>query len=89
MFLAADYRVSPTSNRVGTRLDGPRLPAVPSRSRPMIIGAIEVPPDGAPIILGPEHPVTGGYAVVGVVAHDDLDAAFAIPLGGRIRFTAG
>jgi len=85
---AAPYRVLPTSDRVGTRLDGPRLArtAAPERSRPMTRGAIEVPRDGLPIVLGPEHPTTGGYPVIAVIASDDLDRFFAIRLGGSVRF---
>jgi allophanate hydrolase subunit 2 len=53
----------------------------------MVLGAIEVPRDGKPIVLGPEHPTTGGYPIVAVVARDDLAALFSIRLGGRVRFT--
>ena len=36
-------------------------------------GAIQVPPNGLPVILGPDHPITGGYPVVGVVIDEDID----------------
>ena len=87
--LSADYRVLPSSDRVGTRLDGPALPrtAASEASRPMVIGAIEVPRDGKPIVLGPEHPTTGGYPIIAVVAHDELGRLFSIRLGGSVRFT--
>jgi len=39
----------------------------------LIFGAIEIPPNGEPIILGPDHPTTGGYPVIGVVADRHLD----------------
>jgi 5-oxoprolinase (ATP-hydrolysing) subunit C len=89
VLLASSYRVSPSSNRVGTRLDGPALPrsAAPEVSRPMVIGAIEVPGDGTPIVLGPEHPTTGGYPIVAVVVRADLGRLFSIRLGGGVRFT--
>jgi 5-oxoprolinase (ATP-hydrolysing) subunit C len=82
------YRISPESDRVGTRLVGPAIarPADGEGSRPMVRGAIEVPRDGAPIVLGPEHPTTGGYPIVGVVAASDLDRLFAVRLGGIVRF---
>jgi allophanate hydrolase subunit 2 len=86
----AAYRVHPSSNRVGTRLEGPairRAENVRETSRPMVIGAIEVPSDGAPIVLGPEHPTTGGYPILAVIAHADLGAFFAIRPGGTVRFT--
>jgi allophanate hydrolase subunit 2 len=85
---SAPYRISPDSDRVGTRLVGPAIPrpADGDGSRPMVRGAIEVPRDGAPIVLGPEHPTTGGYPIVGVVATSDLDRLFAVRLGGIVRF---
>ncbi len=87
---SSEYRVSPTSDRVGTRLEGAALRHAPdfvARSRPMVRGAIEVPPHGQPIVLGPEHPTTGGYPILAVVAHRDLAALFSIPLGASLRFS--
>lgn len=86
---AGAYRISPQSDRVGTRLDGTPIARrdVPDRSSPMVRGAIEVPRDGLPIVLGPEHPTTGGYPLIGVVAADDLDRFHALRLGGSVRFT--
>jgi allophanate hydrolase subunit 2 len=89
--VAAPYRILPTSDRVGSRLDGrviARAPGYSEISRPMVRGAIEVPPDGLPIVLGPEHPTTGGYPVIAVIAHADLGRFFAIRLGGSVRFAA-
>jgi allophanate hydrolase subunit 2 len=85
---SCEYRILPSSDRVGTRLDGPALPrtAAPEASRPMVIGAIEVPRDGKPIVLGPEHPTTGGYPVIAVVAFADLGRLFSIRPGGTVRF---
>jgi len=87
--VSSDYRIVPSSDRVGTRLDGPPLPrtTAPESSRPMVIGAIEVPRDGKPIVLGPEHPTTGGYPIIAVVARADLGRLFSIRLGGSVRFT--
>ena len=85
--LNAKYRISPSSDRIGTRLDGPKLRPIPSAgSRPMVRGAIEVPGDGTPIVLGPEHPTTGGYPIAAVIAHDHLDRFFAIRPGGTVQF---
>ena len=50
--VANRYRISPSSDRVGTRLEGaalPRLPTYIEQSRPMVMGALEVPRDGVPI----------------------------------------
>lgn len=88
LLVSSEYRILPSSDRVGTRLDGPALPrtAAPEASRPMVIGAIEVPRDGKPIVLGPEHPTTGGYPIIAVVAFADLGRLFSIRLGGTVRF---
>ncbi len=48
-------------------------------------GAIQVPPDGFPIILGPDHPVTGAYPVVGVVVADDVDLLAQVRPGQTLR----
>lgn len=86
---SAPYRILPTSDRVGTRLAGPTVSRVASyreRSRPMVQGALEVPRDGQPIVLGPEHPTTGGYPILAVIAHAELGRFHAIRLGGSVRF---
>ncbi|MCW5802652.1 MAG: hypothetical protein KIT31_09705, partial [Deltaproteobacteria bacterium] len=86
---ARPWRISTRSDRVGTRLEGgtvARVAGYREVTRPMVRGAIEVPSDGQPIVLGPEHPTTGGYPVLAVVAHDDLGALFAIPPNGAVRF---
>lgn len=85
---SSPYRISPSSDRVGTRLVGPPLRVTaPEVSRPMVRGAIEVPRDGQPIVLGPEHPTTGGYPVIAVIASADLDRFFATRPGGEVHFT--
>ncbi|HEX5057953.1 MAG TPA: hypothetical protein VFV99_01280 [Kofleriaceae bacterium] len=83
------YRISPSSDRVGTRLEGaalPRLATYREQSRPMVMGALEVPGDGVPIVLGPEHPTTGGYPIVAVIANAELGRFHAIRLGGTVQF---
>jgi len=89
--VSAPYRISPQSDRVGTRLVGPVVArsSAPDRSRPTVRGAIEVPRDGQPIVLGPEHPTTGGYPIVGVICAADLDRFFAIRIGGDACFEVG
>jgi 5-oxoprolinase (ATP-hydrolysing) subunit C len=54
-----------------------------------VIGAIELPPNGVPIVLGPEHPTTGGYPVIAVVASRDVGRFHARRIGGSVRFTSG
>jgi allophanate hydrolase subunit 2 len=51
----------------------------------MVRGAIQVPPDGLPIVLGPDHPVTGGYPVLATVATEDLGRLGALPVGSPVR----
>ena len=84
------YRVLSASDRVGTRLAGPAIPWVAgykTRSRPMVRGAIELPPDGQPIVLGPEHPTVGGHPIIGVIADADQDRFFATRIGGEVTLS--
>jgi biotin-dependent carboxylase-like uncharacterized protein len=83
------YRVSPQSNRVGMRLTGPPLPR--SRegelaSEGMVSGAVQVPPDGQPVVFLADHPVTGGYPIIAVVAEADIDLAAQARPGQPVRF---
>jgi allophanate hydrolase subunit 2 len=87
-----EYRLGTTGDRTGIRLEGPRITlsarAPHAPSLPMVPGAVQVPPDGQPIVLGPDHPVSGGYPVVAVVARAALEALFVAPLGSTVRFVA-
>ncbi|KDF00208.1 allophanate hydrolase [Mycolicibacterium aromaticivorans JS19b1 = JCM 16368] len=82
------------SDRVGMRLSGlPLTYRWPDRQLPSegaTRGAIQVPPNGQPVILGPDHPVTGGYPVIGVVTDADTDTVAQIRAGQsvRLRWTA-
>lgn len=83
--------VRPDSDRVGLRLDGPPLMRVRSDelpSEPTLPGAIQVPPSGLPIVLGPDAPVTGGYPVIAVVRHADVDALAQLRPGELVRFSS-
>ena len=51
----------------------------------MVRGAVEVTPTGL-VVLGPDHPTTGGYPVVAVVPADALGALLALPIGAPARF---
>lgn len=84
------WTVTPASNRVGSRLSGTPLKRARQgelASQGAIVGAIQVPPSGLPVLFHADHPVTGGYPVIAAVADVDLDRAAQIPFGGRIRFT--
>ncbi|WP_282797306.1 biotin-dependent carboxyltransferase family protein [Streptomyces sp. CC224B] len=85
------YRVSSASNRIGLRTEGPALERAVRGELPsegMVLGAVQVPPDGGPVVFLADHPTTGGYPVVGVVRQEDLaGAAQAVP-GTPVRFVA-
>jgi hypothetical protein len=86
--LEGSFRISSTSNRVGTRLEGARLAtrAPNAASGPMVKGAIELTPSGL-VVLGPDHPTTGGYPVVGVLRERSMDAFYKLPIGASAQFT--
>ena len=52
----------------------------------VVTGAIQVPPDGRPIVFLADHPVTGGYPVIAVVASSDLGVAAQLRPGDAVRF---
>ncbi|GAA2413673.1 biotin-dependent carboxyltransferase family protein [Actinomadura vinacea] len=83
------YEVASASNRVGVRLDGPALTRAREgelSSEGMVTGAVQVPPNGLPILFLTDHPTTGGYPVVAVLAGDDIPVAAQLRPGQRIRF---
>lgn len=83
------WTVSNEADRVGIRLDGPPLERTRHDELPsegMLPGAIQVPPDGRPVILGPDGPVTGGYPVIAVVTDASRDALAQARPGTRLRF---
>jgi allophanate hydrolase subunit 2 len=85
--LERDWDLDPQSNRIGVRLTGRPLPAPAGAlpSKPMVRGAVQLPPNGLPIILGPDHPTTGGYPVIAVVTEASMDDVAQWP-GGTRRF---
>lgn len=85
------WKVTAQSNRVGLRLEGTALER--SRTAPAELpsegtlkGAIQVPASGMPVLFLADHPVTGGYPVVGVVVAEDLDQAAQLAPGALLRF---
>ncbi|EPE96815.1 urea amidolyase family protein [Rhizobium grahamii] len=85
-----EWHVTPHSSRIGMRLSGssPIERSVQKElpSEGTVLGAIQVPADGQPVLFLADHPLTGGYPVIGVVAGHHLDLAGQIPIGARIRF---
>lgn len=85
------FTVTPSSNRIGLRLDGPSLGRARTDellSEGLVPGAIQVPAGGQPILLLADHPTTGGYPVVAVVAERDIPVAAQLRPGQQVRFTA-
>jgi biotin-dependent carboxylase-like uncharacterized protein len=83
------WRVSMTSNRIGIRLEGPSLPRLDRGellSEGLVTGSIQVTSAGQPILLGPDHPTTGGYPVIAVVVAHDLALAGQLGPGATVRF---
>lgn len=91
-FWSARHTVSNQSNRAGVRLH--RSAALASNhsaagrmtTEGMPAGAIQLPPGGEPIILGPDHPTTGGYPVIGCVASVDLHLVGQLRPGEAVGF---
>ncbi|MGE4482545.1 carboxyltransferase domain-containing protein [Acidocella sp.] len=85
-----DWEVSAQSNRVGIRLNADaRLARAGDAELPSegcVNGAVEIPPDGKPLLFLADHPLTGGYPVIGAVAEYHLDLAGQLPVGARVRF---
>ncbi|MEV6925461.1 biotin-dependent carboxyltransferase family protein [Dactylosporangium sp. NPDC051485] len=88
---SAEYRITSESNRVGARLSGPglsRSDAAELPSEGIVLGAIQVPADGQPLIFLADHPTTGGYPVIAVVAAADLSQIAQARPGDIVRFHA-
>ena len=95
LLIERTWTVSPRSDRVGLRLDGDaiRSQTEPSTSGdllsiPMLPGAVQVPPDGRPIVLSVDAPTIGGYPVPLVVIEADLPALGQLRPGDDLRFEA-
>lgn len=85
----ARFTISPQSNRMGYRLDGPGIPHVDSAeilSEAMPPGVLQVPASGQPILLMAERQTTGGYATIASVITADLPLAGQLAPGDWVRF---
>lgn len=82
----AKFRVDARSDRVGIRLEGATLPggAALARSRPLVVGAVQLPPDGRPIVIGPDGPSVGGYPLLGVLRSSSMARLGRTPPGGLV-----
>lgn len=84
------WQVSAQSNRVGLRLQSDRpLQRIKNSELPSegtIAGAIQVPASGQPVLFLADHPLTGGYPVIAVLASKYLDLAGQIPINALLKF---
>ena len=90
-FLGADFTVSASSDRMGMRLDGPRLAhrdGFNIISDGVVTGAVQVPGSGQPILLLADRQTTGGYPKIATVISADLPALGRCKPGSRLRFRA-
>ncbi len=86
------YTVAGEADRIGVRLEGPRLVRAVTEELPsegVVLGAVQVPTDGRPLVFLRDHPTTGGYPVVAVVRRDDLDRVAQLRPGDAVRFRRG
>jgi len=88
-FANSEFRMSSKSDRVGMRLDGPKMTRVISDemvSQAVVRGSIQVPPDGTPIVLMAECQTIGGYPQIGHVISADLPKLARASTGTSLRF---
>jgi biotin-dependent carboxylase-like uncharacterized protein len=87
---SSPYVVSGSSDRTGVRLVGPALQRISDDellSEGVVPGAVQVPPDGQPIVFLANCPTTGGYPVIAVVRPEDLAHAAQARPGSAVRFS--
>lgn len=90
-FLSADFVVSPLSDRMGVRLQGPRIEHAQGYnivSDGIVAGHVQVPGDGQPIVLMRDRQTTGGYPKIAAVISADLDRFAQTRPGTALRFCA-
>jgi len=89
IFFDKEFIVSKLSDRMGMRLEGPKIENVVDsniRSEGLIKGVIQIPADGNPIIMLSDHGTIGGYPKIGVVISADYDKLVQLAPGSKIKF---
>ena len=89
IFFDKEFVVSKLSDRMGMRLDGPKIENIVDtniKSEGLIKGVIQVPADGNPIIMLSDHGTIGGYPKIGVVISADYDRLVQLTPGSKIKF---
>ena len=88
-FFQKEFIVSKLSDRMGMRLEGPKIENIVNtniKSEGLLKGVIQVPGDGNPIIMMSDHGTIGGYPKIGVVVSADYDRLVQISPGSKIKF---
>jgi biotin-dependent carboxylase-like uncharacterized protein len=91
LFLDSEWKISATSDRMGYRLEGPVIKHLDGHnivSDGTVNGSIQVPGNGAPIVLMPDRGTSGGYPKIATVISADLGRFAQIPVGRGFRFKA-
>jgi biotin-dependent carboxylase-like uncharacterized protein len=91
LFLDSDWKISPTSDRMGYRLEGPVIRHLHGHnivSDGTVDGSIQVPGNGAPIVLMPDRGTSGGYPKIATVISADFGRFAQTPAGTSFRFKA-
>ena len=91
LFLDSEWKISATSDRMGYRLEGPAIKHLHGHnivSDGTVNGSIQVPGNGAPIVLMPDRGTSGGYPKIATVISADLGRFAQIPAGKGFRFKA-
>jgi len=89
IFFEKEFTVSKLTDRMGMRLEGPKIENVVNtniKSEGLIKGVIQVPADGNPIIMLSDHGTIGGYPKIGVVISADYDKLVQLSPGSKIKF---
>jgi biotin-dependent carboxylase-like uncharacterized protein len=89
IFYEKEFKVSKLSDRMGMRLEGPKIDNIVNtniKSEGLIKGVIQVPADGNPIIMLSDHGTVGGYPKIGAVASADYDRLVQMVPGSKIKF---
>jgi allophanate hydrolase subunit 2 len=89
LFLGSEWKISSTSDRMGYRLEGPVIKHLHGHnivSDGTVDGSIQVPGNGAPIVLMPDRGTSGGYPKIATVISADLGRLAQIPPGTGFRF---
>tara|TARA_Y100001960_G_C14640401_1_gene810546 strand:- start:279 stop:1226 length:948 start_codon:yes stop_codon:yes gene_type:complete len=89
VFLSKEFKISKLTDRMGMRLEGPKLKNIVDtniKSEGLIKGVIQVPANGNPIIMLSDHGTIGGYPKIAVVISADYDKLVQLTPGSKIKF---